>query len=481
MPAIEEDPEKRRRREEPEMKSGPTDAISVQAGPQAPLQQQQQQQRAQPTNFTNFARRFNANKDVATREAGKYANQATTAAGKAAGSLQAAQTQFANGVNTGSVAPPPGSNAPAATNVGGAAPPPTSAIAATPAALPPAQPSGQTSQALEGESTRPGGGMTMADMLAKAGEQYTGPMGLDTTQAIPDALAAQEQLDLLKDGNGVGTLVNESGQSGTQGADALSGSLIGAAGRQNFDALRAKFNPNKDLNDAQDKAIKTAEEARKKSEENASGWGKAADAKGVSDEQEAAYGAAKTKADAEKADAADKANVPLKSYESTYAAGVGGSGDTGENRRAYMMSGVDQKNPAAVKKRQEEIAAYQKASATTMQNDMDSTFNDINSYMSPSVILQQAGGGKDATQSAAQKQYNGGGTASQSGSTDNNVIPWGKVGADGFFVWRSMTPDDWKTINGLNGNSQRKWIDDRAQQLRNMAANKPKTSSQTSY
>ncbi len=120
-----------------------------------------------PTNFTNFARRFAANADVAHREADKYANQATSAAARASASLGAAQTQFANGVNTGSVAPPPGSDAPAATNVGGAIPPSNSGDASSipantvaPAAPPVTQ-----------------GGPSIADMLAKAGQSYTGPAG----------------------------------------------------------------------------------------------------------------------------------------------------------------------------------------------------------------------------------------------------------------------------------------------------------------
>lgn len=269
----------------------PTTVSPSAAQPQQPQARQPVNSRGAPTDFVNFSRRFNANADVAKREADKYATQATNAAGKAANSLQAAQTTFANGVNTGSVAPPPGSNAPSATNTGAAIP-----------VLPPvAMPTASTSQALEGESTRPAAqqqaltsestkpsadasGYSLADLLAKAGQKYTGPEGLsgDTQkQAIGDAYLADQQLNLLgnkynKDTgtSGIQTLVNENPYSGSTGSDALSGALIGAAGRQNFDALRARFNPNKDLIDAQDKAIETAADAKTQSQANADAWGR---------------------------------------------------------------------------------------------------------------------------------------------------------------------------------------------------------------
>lgn len=262
--------------------------------------------RGAPTNYTNFSRRFNANKDVAKREAGKYAAQATDAAGKAAGSLADSQAQFAQGVNTGTVQSPTG--APSTNTGGGAQPMGIGATMLLPqsntnaltgeSTKPTPQPAGQNSAALDGESTKPTQaatagapastwqgnqdyvdsttGLTIAQMLAKAGQTYTGPMGLDTTQASIDANAAQQQLNLLKDNNGIQTLVNEGGPSGSTGADALSGALIGSAGRGDFDALRAKFNPNKDISDAQAKAQKTAEDAQASSAANAEQWNQSA-------------------------------------------------------------------------------------------------------------------------------------------------------------------------------------------------------------
>ncbi len=446
--------------------------------------------RAQPTNFTNFSRRFSANADVSKQQAGKYAAQATGAAGKAAASLGAAQQKFANGVNTGSVAPPPGSSAPAATNTGGAVPPADvygagySADGFTPA-VPPAsnsqavtgestrpasQPTGSTSQALTGESTKDGA-TSIAGMLAKAGESYTGPQGLDTEQASVDANAAQGQLDALKDPNGIQALVNDSGQSGTRGSDALSGALIGSAGRKDFDALRGRFNPNKDINEAQDKAMKQAKEAKEQSEKNAEGWkGAAGEAQAGKDRLDAANTAndARVKSEAE---ARDKRMPPM-SYQQQFQ-----GQDTEEHRQAYMMSGVDQKDPQAVVKRQAEIANYYAAQKMTAQQQMDATFGDFNSAMSPTTMIANATGNKDQTQQAAKGQYgflsvDGGGKAAA------DHIPWDKAGVDGFFVWRQMTPGDWAELSKLPrssifGNTQAAWIQEKARRLR--AAQSPAT------
>ncbi len=450
--------------------------------------------RAQPTNFTNFSRRFNANADVSKQQAGKYAAQATGAAGKAAASLGAAQQKFATGVNTGSVAPPPGSSAPAATNTGGAVPPPAAppppltgkpledALNPQPGAGGASNVPVGNSQALSGESTRPGtnqqgltgestktGATSIADMLAKAGQSYTGPQGLDTETAAVDANAAQGQLDALKDPNGIQALVNDSGQSGTRGSDALSGALIGSAGRQDFDALRGRFNPNKDLNDAQDKAIKQAKDAKEQSEKNAEGWkGAAGEAQAGKDRLDAANTAndARVKSEAE---ARDK-RMPDKGYQEQF-----GGQDTEENRQAYMMNGVDKGDARAVAKRQAEIANYYGAQKMTTQQQMDTTFADFNTAFSPSAGIATLSGNQDQTQNAAKNQYgflsvDGGGKAAA------QHVPWDKAGVDGFFVWRQMSPSDWQEISGKPAsgpNGQLAWIQEKARRLR--AAQSPST------
>ncbi len=237
-----------------------------------------------PTDFVNFSRRFGANKDVAQREAAGYGRQAEHAAGAAQGALKAAQGNFAAGVNTGTVGAAPN-------NTGWVNTGPVADLHAgatdydTPPGPTPAAPSGPRT--------------TIEEMLAKAGQQYTGPAGLDTVDATKTAQTAQQQLEALKDPNGIQALVSQR-PSGSHGADALSGALIGSAGRQQFDALRAKFNPNKDLLDAQKVAVETAKKAKETSDANAKGWGaNAAAAQAVKDENDASAAAALARAQAQ--------------------------------------------------------------------------------------------------------------------------------------------------------------------------------------
>lgn len=499
-------------------------AQSAQPSPSAQPAQQAQNNaapppvdaRGAPGTFTNFSRRFNANKDVAEREAGKYAGQATAAVGNAANVLGTAKTNFAAGVNTGSVAPPPAGFTPSQPTIAGApfqTPAKTArngalagnalqdALNPAPAATQPGSSNvptsnalalssestrGSTSQAVTGDPTQavPPPAPTMADMLAQAGQKYTGPTGLDTAAATTAAQSADQQLnalssrDPLLNQGGVQALVQANGTTGSEGASALSGSLIGAAGRQNFDALRAKFNPNKDLNDAQTAAMKTAADAKLSSDANAKGWGAAA-GQAQSDQDAATAQSAKDAADKKaKTDAMDKA-IPTQSYDETYGNGKGG--DTDQNRVNYMMQGIDSSDPAAVAKRVNEIGAYSAAMGMTTQNQLDQTFADFNSVFSPSSAIAQASGNKDPTQTAAQNQYgflnadhpgNQIANANASGSTSAMHIPWDKAGPDGFFVWKSMTPNDWQVLNSKPSdgpNGQQAWIKTRGQQLRSEA------------
>jgi hypothetical protein len=251
----------------------------------------EEKRRQQPgaSGYVNFAQRFGANQAVAQREAGKYANQAQTAAEAAQKATQQAQQKFSMDSTAGTVQP--------MTNVGASAPVPTTGAGYTaaasqvgntvvnrPATGPGLQQNlgnestrpGATNQALSGESTRPAAGPSIADMLARAKEQYSGPEGLDTADAAAKAQQAQQQLGAIGSDAGLTTLVNQGDAGGTAGADALSGVLIGTAGRPQFAGLRARFNPNKDLLAAQDAAIAQAKQARATSEANAKGWGDAA-------------------------------------------------------------------------------------------------------------------------------------------------------------------------------------------------------------
>ncbi len=446
---------------------------SAAPAPQAPPPVAPQPHQAAPTNYVNFSRRFSANKDVATREAAKYGQQASTAAGAAQSALGAAQQKFATGVNTGTVQGPAGGPS---TNTGGGAPPPSNAAPVPPQPPPPAPPpapasqalSGEStrpdasSQALTGESTRPPDGPSMADMLAKAGQQYTGPEGLDDAAAAQAAEKAQQQLGALKDNNGIQALVNESGPSGTQGADKLSASLIGQAGRGDFDALRAKFNPNKDLLDAQANAVKTAAQAKEDSAKNASAWGDAAKAKGASDAQMADVNS--------KNDATAKAARDAASQERLNTVPVD------EANQGNPLAGIDASNPEEFQKRTAEIAAWNAAQKSTTNDTVNNAFEDFNSVMSPVNWATNAAGVRDPGQDYETKNAHGGSGAA-SGGTNGRNIDWAAAGPQGFWVFRSMTPDDWKTLNSKprNGaNGQGAWIKTKFNQL--VAAQKAKSS-----
>lgn len=429
----------------------------AQSAPLAQPLQLQAQRSAQPTNFTNFQRYWNANADASQRTADEMGGRAAMKAAQAAQALNKSQEQFGLDVGAGTVQGP---------EMGGGG-----------GSLPPDGGGG-----LVGESTRPtlGGDLTSTQMSEKAAGTYSGPGSLGDTKGIDDtyakALGAQQNLNALGTEGGQQALIQQQNAQGNTGTSKFSSGLTNAAGRGDFDKLRAHFNPQGDLDKAVAKSGADADAAKALSAKNASEWAKAAGVKGTQEQEKAAWDQAQAKAATDKLDAAAKAAdavVPSKSYEQTYAKGVGGSGDTEENRTAYMMSGVDTKNPAAVAARKAQIEAYKKAMHLTDQQQLDRGFNDFNSVMSPSVIVQNAMGQQDATAKYAQGAFNKNGTASQTGSTSNNAIPWDRMGADGFFVWKSMTPEDWDTLNKLpanGGSGQRNWIGVRAQQLRDAQA-----------
>jgi hypothetical protein len=377
-----------------------------------------------PTNFVNYQRYFNANRDVSQRTAGRLQTEAQQKAIQAQARLQAAQRDFQQKVAAGT---------------------------------------------LQG----PGSGAQLTpEEMARAAAGYTGPGGLSEAegyqQAVEAAQAAGQNLAQLGDDAGVQALLERTGGPGSK----FAASLAGTAGRRGFDALRATFNPAKDGQAADAAAAKQVADATAASSAAAGQWQNAEAAKKQRDEEQAAQAERDAARAAAQKQAADR-RVPPKSYEQTFAKGVGGTGDTEENRQKYMMTGVDMSDPKAVAARQAEIDAYKKAQHLTDQQQLDRTFNDINTVFSPSNWIANALGVKDPTQQYAQKQFNPNGVASQTGSTSNDAIPWDRMGVDGFFVWRSMTPEDWKVLNSkpLNGmQGQRAWIENRAWQLRQAQA-----------
>lgn len=435
-----------------------------------------------PSNFTNFARYFSGNKAVSDREAGNYANRADLSAGTAADALGKAQNEFDTGVKAGTTQAAPVSS----TNVGAGAQT-TTTNTGTGAATPPA--AGSSSGALTGESTRPenGGGLTSQQMLDQANQRYSGPKGfwdVNSAQGAADAAAsADSNLTALGSQGGLQGLIGQQNPNGSAGDDALSSLLIGNSGRTAFDALRAKFNPNADLLKASTDDAAATKAAMDASDKNSDDWRAmaATKAKAEGDEKTAADAAAASEKDAatSKADAARTEalnQVPTKAYEQSY------DKDTPENRQAYMMQGVDTSDPQAVAQRKAQIDAYTKAMTLTTQNQMDQTFNDFNSVFNPGNWVGDAVGVRDPAHDYLQKNYGGGlsfdkgnqsAVNANTGSSNQDAIPWNKVGMNGFFVYTHMTPDEYALLNSKpqNGpNGQVAWINTRAAQLREYQA-----------
>ncbi len=143
-----------------------------------------------PTDFTNFGRRFSANKGAAQSSANKYAQQAASAVDAAGNALKGAQSAFAAGVNTGTVQGPGGAPS---TNTGAAAVPPSNAAPVPPPVVPQHTPDEDAQLARAGLNNVNTEGPSLAEMLAKAGQEYTGPEGINDQAATDAALKAQTQ------------------------------------------------------------------------------------------------------------------------------------------------------------------------------------------------------------------------------------------------------------------------------------------------
>ncbi len=206
-------------------------------------------QQGQPSNYTNFNRYFNANKDASQRQADQIAGQTQVKADAADSSIKNAQNTFNTNVGLASQknAPPTAEQLAGSgqfnPNVGVGVvdtkqTPGTASIYEQ--ALHPTQTMAQYVDSR--------GGADFADQMANT--RYAGPQGFTTTQAVTDqANAAQGNLDALGNQGGVQALIQQ-GNGANYGNSNFSAGLVGAAGRNKFDALRSQFNPEKQLSDA---------------------------------------------------------------------------------------------------------------------------------------------------------------------------------------------------------------------------------------
>lgn len=344
-----------------------------------------QQRAPAPTNFANFSRVQSANRDVSSREASLYGQRATAKVDKARTSLDALRARFGGEVKAGTVA---GAQQGFALPTG-------------------------TGGGLMGEATRPslGGGLTSDEMMVNAGRSYSGPGGLGDINNVDDTyaatLAAEQNLDALGSEGGMQALIQRQNQQGSIGGSKLSGALIGSAGRKDFDALRARFNPEGDLEKAETEAASQATAAGEQSKANAKQWGELGGAKVASDAAEAARLAAKATGEADKA-----------------------------------------KKREADKK---------------MNADFDATVKDegllgaksVFEYLDPTNYI---GGGK---RSAGMKFFGDLGQENYKGN-----ISWLDSPLDRD-VFSQMDAAQWEELAGLTGPAQRNWINTRAAELKN--------------
>lgn len=358
-----------------------TNTGSAATAAQAPIRQQ-------PTTFTNFSRVQAANADVSKREAGLYGRRAEDNAQKAKAQRDALTERFSGGVQSGSVA-----------GLGGM-------TAETP--------------------------MTAAQeaaMNTNAEGAYSGPGGLGDVEGIEgvyaSTLGAEQNLDALGSDAGVSALIQQQNQFNSSGNNALSGSLIGGAGRKDFDALRARFNPEADLMKAEADAAGLADKARTDSEANAKSWADLRD-------QAAIAKAAKEKADADAA----KSELSEK-----------------EAKRKKITDEADFE------------AKWAAAQGSNTMDEINRAFGSLNSIMSPISQIAENSGNRDPIADWGRKTLNplvhkDAGTAS--GSTTGQKIWWQPHQKD---VFRQMDAKQWAELNGLSPQAQQAWINQRKREL----------------
>ncbi len=416
-----------------------------------------QQRAPQPSTFTNFSRVLGANRAVANREAGNYADQARARAEQAAAALRATQQRFSGDVAKGTVngAQQDARDAPIQTEIdpdlkeaqriwdqqvfnagqGGASMP------RNPRPGGPAVDDGSSQQT----RTVLGGDLSSVEMQAKADSAYSGPGGLGDVEGIGDttaqSLAAQQNLDALGQDDGVQALIDAQRAGGSEGASKFSASLIGNAGRRGFDALRARFNPHDELEKAQTQAETQAKAAGDTSKKNATEWGELAKTKAVEEKRDAAVAKARAEGKTEQDAAAAKAkanHIPTNSHE--------------------YFANVDLKDPKAVEARTDEVKRFWEA----MKTDAGDMVRDIINTTSPSQGIAEATGNRNPLGDYFTENFHKDKGAA-GGSTHGDKIPWTE---DDFWVFRQMDDAQWTAINKLPHNRQKEWIEKRNDELR---------------
>ncbi len=400
-----------------------------------------------PTGFTNFQRFYDGNAQAAKAQADQFAVQAKAKVNAANAATNTAQTQFNTNVGQSSVPKAqflgaPSNGGPGLT--GTSTKPPT----------------------VEDPSFAPGSyGKSTDEMKALGEKTYSGPGSLADVEgyqkSVDAGLAADTNLRLLNEDGGLQTLAEQnSGGAGSIGSNRLSGALAGSAGENDFNALRARFDPKGDRAKALDESIKTAAKAKLDSATNAEEWAKLAGIQGDAEVKEKAFREARAKADAEAQAteiAARQNRIPPPSP---------------DGKTTDIFSGIDNSQPAwkeARAKRQLEYNKFMAASFTSENNTVNNAFEDFNSTpLSPANVVTNWAGVRDPVQDElTRKQHGAEGAAS--GSTQGRNIPWGEIGPEAFWVFRQMDADQWQTLNAKprNGASgQKAWILNRLAELR---------------
>lgn len=387
-----------------------TNVGSAATAAQAPVRQQ-------PTTFTNFSRVQAANADVSKREAGMYGRRAEENALRAKNQRDALVERFGGEVQKGTVANPGGMTADA---------PLTAAQEAA--------------------------------MNTNAEGMYEGPGGLGDVEGAEgvyaSTLGAEQNLDALGSDAGVSALIQQRNQFNSEGNNALSGSLIGSAGRKDFDALRARFNPEADLMKAETDAAGAADKARTDSDANAKSWGSMRDTRAAAAEAQRLKDA---EGEAPSAAQDALASLPISQLNNP-------------------MAGVDKRDPVAVAKAKADFEQFRMA----VQKDAGDEFrtamhaaspltNLVGDVLKSDWVTPIEGVGNQVGQmvhgSEATKKANGGGVYT------GQHIPW-QFETD-WPVYRSMTSADWARLRGMNTHAQKRWIAQRRDDIYAAASKNP--------
>lgn len=383
--------------------------------------------------FTNYAQYFNANKDAAGRTSAAIAGQTALKAAQARKALEDQQAKFSQDVAAGTVG---------------------------------AYDAGTHQQLADPNGIEPGTQHEVAntqmstDALAAQGQRaYTGPGGLGDEAGIAGAYdkanAAQQNLNALGAEGGVQALIQGDNPQGNAGTSRFSAGLVGEAGRGAFDALRAHFNPQQELDAAAKASGAQSDAAKALSAKNADEWARQAGVQGTAEANAQALQQQKSQADAAALSAASQ-----KALSTLPPAG----------QESNVMAGLTPGTPE-YKQRGAELDAFNAATKTNTGDDA----RDVLNALSPSQGISEAIGNRNPLGDYFTGTYHPG-EGSASGSTHGDHIPWGQATSNptqAFWVYRQMTPAQWQEINSLPHNGQKEWIAKRLQQIRAKQDGKP--------